>query len=100
MEMQLESEFKKQVKQRIRERFPNLDLDFINTKPYNRSMPDTFVIGPWAWAALEFKRSALAAQQANQDYHIERLNRKGYATFVFPENLEEVLDDLEGVFSP
>jgi hypothetical protein len=95
----LESEFKKQAKERIIERFPYLDLDFINTKPFNRSMPDTFVIGPWTWAALEFKRSELAAQQANQDYHIERLNRKGYASFVFPENLEEVLNDLETVFA-
>lgn len=95
----LESEFKKHTIQRIKDRLPSLDLDFIKTKPFNRSMPDTFVIGPWNWAALEFKRSELAAQQANQDYHIERLNRKGYASFVFPENVEEVLDDLEAVFS-
>ncbi len=95
----LESEFKKRTIQRIKDRLPSLDLDFINTKPFNRSMPDTFVIGPWCWAALEFKRSEDADQQANQDYHIERLNRKGYARFVFPENVEEVLDDLEAVFS-
>ncbi|MCK4824982.1 hypothetical protein KA005_55040 [bacterium] len=104
----LESQFKREAKQRIRERFPNLDLDFINGT--NRSMPDTFILGPWSWAALEFKRSGLAAQQPaaqqpaaqqpNQNYHIQRLNRKGYASFVFPENLEEVLDDLEAVFSP
>ena len=95
----LESKFKKEAKQRIRERCPNVDLDFVNTKPFNRSMPDTFVVGPWSWAALEFKRAEGATQQANQDYHIKRLNRKGYATFVFPENLEEVLNDLERIFT-
>lgn len=103
----LESKFKKETIERIKKRFRDLDLDFIDT--HNRSMPDIFVIGPWSWAALEFKRSKLAAQQAqqpnqirefaDQEYHIIRLNRKGYAAFVFPENLEEVLDDLEGVFS-
>ncbi len=94
----LESKFKQRTKQRIKDRFPTLDLDFISGT--DRSMPDTFVLGPWCWAALEFKESEFAAQQPNQDYHIERLNRKGYASFVFPENVEEVLNDLERVFTP
>jgi hypothetical protein len=95
----LESEFKKQAKKRIIERFPNLDLDFIDGNTNDRSMPDTFVLGPWSWAALEFKRSAFAPLRPNQGYHIRRLNKKGYAKFVYPENLEEVLDDLERIFA-
>ena len=94
----LEREFKRQAISRIRGRFPKLDLDFIDTKPFNRSMPDTFIIGPFVWAALEFKRSKDAPHRPNQDYHILRLNKKGYATFVYPENLEEVLNDLEVLF--
>ena len=96
----LESEFKNLVKNSIRDRFPNLDLDFIDTNSYNfRSMADLIILGPFVWAALEFKRSEDAPHQPNQDYHISRLNKKGYATFVFPENLEEVLDELENLFS-
>ncbi len=95
----LESEFKNQVKNRIRDRFPNLDLDYIDTNSYNfRSMTDLVVLGPVVWAALEFKRSEDAPHRPNQDYHIKRLRKKGYATFVYPENLEEVLDDLEILF--
>ena len=96
----LESEFKVRVKNRIQDRFPNLDLDFIDYNGYNRSMPDTFVIGPHVWAALEYKRSEDASHRPNQEYHISRLNKKGYATFVCPENLEEVLDELEVLFTP
>ena len=95
----LESEFKSHTKDRIRERLPNIDLDFIESKTITRSKPDLFIIGFHAWAALEFKRSKNAPKQPNQAYTIERLGVKGYASFVYPENLEEVLDDLERLFT-
>ena len=96
----LESEFKKYTKNRIIDRFPNLDLDIIDINAYNfRSMSDLVILGPEVWAALEFKRSKDSSHRPNQDYHIARLNKKGYATFVYPENLEEVLDELEVLFS-
>lgn len=92
----LESEFKTYVKSRILLKFPNLDLDFIESS--DRSMPDLFILGPKVWAALEFKRSRRSPHRPNQGYHLDRLRKKGYATFVFPENVEEVLDDLEILF--
>lgn len=92
----LESDFKKQAKNAILYKFSNLDLDFI--EPSDRSMPDLFIIGPQVWAALEFKRSEDAPHRPNQGYHISRLNKKGYARFVFPENLREVVNDLEVLF--
>lgn len=95
--MLLESKFKKDTIRRISRKFSKLDLDFIDTSMY-RSVPDTFIIAPYVWAALEFKRSEDAPQRPNQNHHIERLNRKGYASFVFPENVEEVLNDLEVLF--
>jgi hypothetical protein len=95
----LESAFKKYAIQAIQDKFVELDLDFIHTKPYNRSMPDLVILAAPFWAALEFKTSKQAPSRPNQDYHINRLNKKGYASFVFPENLEEVLYELEGVFS-
>jgi len=96
----LESEFRVRVKNRIQGRLPNLDLDFIDVNAYNfRSMADLVVLGPSVWAALEIKRSEDAPTQPNQEYHIARLNRKGYASFVSPGNLEEVLDDLEELFT-
>ncbi len=95
----LESEFLYHLKQRIIDRFPNLDLDFIEPNPRQRSMPDLIILAPFVWAALEAKRSEDASHRPNQDHHIERLNRKGYASFVFPGNLEEVLDELEVLFT-
>jgi len=93
-------QFKIKVKKRIIREFSYLDLDFIDVNAYNfRSMADLVVLGPSVWAALEIKRSDGAPSQPNQEYHIARLNRKGYASFVSPGNLEEVLDDLEELFT-
>ena len=97
-EAQLETIFKKRFIAQIRLRLCGVDLDFIHTQPNNRSMPDTLILGPLYWAALEFKRSEDADRQPNQEYHVDRLMERGYASFVYPENVEEVLDDLERLF--
>lgn len=95
----LEMSFKTKFLRDLEERLSDIDLDFIHTRPRHRSMPDTFVIGPHFWAALEFKRSRSAAHQPNQDYYVSKLREKGYANFVYPENAEEVLDELEILFT-
>lgn len=96
----LESKFKIAFKQRLIARLPHTYLSFIeNTRPNKRSEPDLFILGRGVWAALEFKKSKNASKQPNQEYHISRLNEIGYASFVYPENQEEVLDDLEKLFT-
>lgn len=95
----LEIPFKKRFLLELEERLGYLDLDFITPSSNSRSLPDIFVIGPSYWAALEFKRKATANHQPNQDWHIDRFNEKGYAKFVEPGNAEEVLDELERLFS-
>lgn len=93
-----ESKFKKQFQSKLEERTKGIDLDFFNWQG-SRSRPDMIILGTNVWATLEFKRSKNASAQPNQDYHIDRLAKKGYARFVYPENEEEVLDDLEELFT-
>ena len=96
----LESKFKAQLIERIEQEFPDMDLDFIRPKSYDRSKPDIIILGPSGlWAALEVKRAWDSPYQPNQEPTIERMSKKGYAKFVFPENLSEVLDDLERLFT-
>lgn len=95
----LEMSFKTKFLIRLEERLPQVDLDFVHTKPRQRSYPDTFVIGPHVWAALEFKRAENAPHQPNQVYYVNHFRQKGYANFVYPENAEEVLDELEDLFT-
>ena len=97
----LESKFKKAFLQDLQSRMipHGFELDFIKVDPPPRSYPDCLVLGPRYWAALEFKRETDASQQPNQGHHVKRLNDKGYSSFVYPENAEVVLNELERLFT-
>lgn len=95
----LESEFKRSFKLRLKVRLLGIDLDFIENKNNARSTPDLIILGSPMWVALEFKTSARAKRQPNQSYHIQRMDQKSYARFVYPSNVEEVLDELEELFT-
>jgi hypothetical protein len=96
----LEKIFVKHFRYALQERMGETHLDYIYPRPYTRSKPDLVILGPnHLWAALEFKESKNANRQPNQEYYIERLNENGYARFVYPENAEEVLDELEELFT-
>jgi hypothetical protein len=47
------------------------------------------------WAILEAKRSKNEKHRPNQDYYIDMFGEWSYASFVYPENEEEVLNELE-----
>lgn len=52
------------------------------------------------WAVLEVKRSSTAPSQPNQDYYVRVLGDMGYSNYVYPENKEEVIDELQHAFRP
>ncbi len=94
-----ESDFIKDFKSELQKRTRGIDLDYIKYRSI-RSTPDFVILGPnFTWAALEFKTSKDAHRQPNQEYHVNRMNEKGFARFVYPENAEEVLDELEELFA-
>lgn len=97
----LESKFKAQFKKRFKERMAELDIPIaiIENKPNPRSFPDTTFLGPGVWAVLDFKKSKDASHQPNQDYYIRELGSIGFACFVYPENAEEVFNELEELFA-
>lgn len=97
----LESKFKKKFKEKLLEIRPNVEI-FEPDPSRRRSAPDMMIFDgvngdkeDQVWAALEFKRAKDADCRPNQPHNVERLNRKGYATFVYPENEQEVLYALE-----
>ena len=97
----LESEFRKAFLEEVQNRIDPLNkgfLFFLNASNAFRSFPDIVILGSHKWAALEFKKSKRASHQPNQEYYINKLNEIGYASFVYPENAEEILNDLEELF--
>lgn len=65
---------------------------------YIPGFPDLLILYKNKWAALECKRSLTASHRPNQDYYISKLNSMSFASFVCPENKEEVLNAMEKAF--
>ena len=65
-----------------------------------QGIPDLLVLYKDKWAALECKKSCNEKHQPNQDWYVEHMNAMSYASFVYPENKEKVLNEIEESFKP
>ena len=50
------------------------------------------------WAVLEAKKSKNARKRPLQGYYVEKMNQGGFARFIYPENEEEILSELQQTF--
>ena len=93
----LEREFQKELIDEIKEQFPGC-LIMKNDSGYIQGIPDWTILYKNKWAVLEVKRERKANKQPNQPYYIETLNKMSFSRFVYPENKEEVLEELHKIF--
>lgn len=92
--MKKESQFQSDLIKNLHQMFPDC-IVLKNDPNYLQGFPDLTILFPnGRWAVLECKRSLAAATRPNQVFYIRKLNDMGYASFVCPENVEEVLHDL------
>lgn len=61
---------------------------------YIQGIPDLLVLYGITWVALETKRSQNASKRPNQEFYINKMNEMSFATFVYPENVQQVLEDM------
>ncbi len=69
-----------------------------NDPNYIQGIPDLLVLYKNQWAALECKRNAKAPHRPNQEYYVELLDEMSYSAFIYPENREDVLNELQQAF--
>nr|DAM44937.1 MAG TPA: hydrolase [Caudoviricetes sp.] len=65
-----------------------------NDPNYIQGIPDLMILHGDMWAMLEVKASRLAKVQPNQEYYVNQLTQLGFARFIYPENEQEVFNDL------
>lgn len=95
--MKRENEFQSALIKELKKIFPGC-MVLKNDSSYYQGIPDLLVLFEDKWAMLECKRSSTASHRPNQDYYIEKFGKMSYASFISPDNKEEVLDELQQAF--
>lgn len=93
-----ESKFQSDLKKELQGMFPECIITKLDSGDI-QGIPDLLVLYNDKWAVLENKRSANASHQPNQDYYVDKMNSMSFASFIYPENKDEVLAKLRKKFN-
>lgn len=94
-----ESKFQKGLIDKIKKTLPGC-IVMKNDPSYIQGIPDLIVLYGDKWATLEVKKSEGSSHQPNQDYYVKKMNEMSFSAFIYPENEQEVLDELEQTLRP
>jgi len=97
--MPRESNFQSKLIAKIEVLFPGCVV-LKNDPNYLQGIPDLIILFGNMWASLEVKREKDSDRQPNQEYYVALFNEMSYSSFVYPENEERVLYELQQTFRP
>lgn len=92
-----ENKFQSKLIKEIKKTYPGC-IVLKNDPNYIQGIPDLLVLYKKKWAALECKKNKDAHKQPNQEHYISKMNKMSFARFIYPENKEEVLNELQHTF--
>lgn len=97
-----ENDFQRNLIKELKVRIPGCMVMKLDAS-YKQGIPDLLILYKNKWAVLECKRSEAALRESlkknhKQAYYVELMDEMSFASFIFPENKEEVLYDLERSF--
>lgn len=88
-----ENAYQAHIIERLKKEFPGSIVTKIY--PYVQGIPDVAIFYDDRWGVLECKREKDAERQANQEFYVNKMNDMSFASFVYPENEEEVFDAIQ-----
>lgn len=94
------SGFKARLIKELEHRFPGCVVLHLDPNSTHQGIPDMLVLYKNKWAMLETKGGPNSKRQPNQAFFVEFYGALSYASFIYPENEEEVLNDLQHAFEP
>lgn len=97
MATKLERDFQSGLIKDLKTIFPGC-IVMKNDASYIQGIPDLLVLYKDKWATLENKKSAKAHKQPNQEYYVGVMDEMSFSRFIFPENKNVVLKELERFF--
>lgn len=95
----LERDFQRGLINDLKALFPGCIITKLDSG-HIQGIPDLLILFGDKWASLECKKSAGEAHRPNQDYYVGRMNQMSFSRFIYPENKEEVIRELEQAFRP
>lgn len=90
----LERDFQKNLIKELKDIFVGC-IVMKNDSSYIQGIPDLLILYNDKWAALEVKKSRAASHRPNQEYYVDKMDDMSFARFIYPENKEVVLDELQ-----
>lgn len=92
-----EAKFQSDFVKELKETFPGCFITKLDSG-HTQGVPDLLLLHGKHWATLEIKKSKDAKHQPNQDDYVALMNSMSYSSFVYPENKEVVLNELQQAF--
>lgn len=92
--MALERDFQAKLIKELKQIFKGCII-MKNDSSYIQGIPDLIILYNDRWAALEVKKSETASHRPNQEYYVDLMDSMSFAAFIYPENREEVLYELQ-----
>lgn len=93
----LERNYQPKLIKKLKTMFPGCVV-LKNDANYLQGFPDLLILYQDRWAALETKKDKNAGHRPNQEHYVNLLHGMSYASFIFPENEEEVLHEVQRAF--
>lgn len=92
-----EAQFQANLKKKLYTMFPGC-IVMKNDATLIQGIPDLTVLWNDKWALLECKRESEARKRPNQQHYVDKAREMSFGAFIYPENEEEVLHDLQQAF--
>lgn len=88
-----ENKFQADLKKELKRLLPGSIITKLDSSDI-QGIPDLLILYEDKWATLEVKKNGSASRRPNQEYYVHMMNKMSFSRFIFPENKEEVLNEL------